>query len=384
MGINPPSVKPMAQIRSFVPDDIPEVAKLHERVMRGANKPSSPAKQSYWENIFFHNPWTDEYFPSLVYEDSQGQVVGFLGIIPRRMRRKGLPIQVAICNHFFVEPRCRGLVGVRLMSRFLSGPQDLSIAEANSISRKVWEGRGGKAISLYSINWKTPLRPSEYALCRLARGNFSTLLNAASRPFCNLADTLLRRIRSSPFYQAQPDGSVEELDTATLALCLEETLATYSLRPVYTEKSLDWLLDVLSQKQDQGTLRKVLVRNKNDEIAGWFLYYVKPGAIGEVVQIGSRSDSMPEVLDHLLHDAWQHGVVGLSGRIEPRFLPEFSRKTVFLYCGSTQIVAHSRDPDLLNDIYRGDAYLTRLESEWWIPFGTDSPEQSVHAQTSSI
>ena len=71
----------MSAIRPFVKEDIPQVAELHERVMRDVDRPASQEKQSYWEKIFFHNPWYDEELPSLVYESRQGNIVGFLGVI---------------------------------------------------------------------------------------------------------------------------------------------------------------------------------------------------------------------------------------------------------------------------------------------------------------
>src|SRR5213593_3948352 len=133
----------MGTIRKFVPEDVPAMVDLFERVMRGGDRSETQALSAYFDLVFFRNPWNDAPLSSLVYED-RGGVTGFLGVIPRRMSLEGRPVLVAISNHFMVDPAARqSLAGVQLMKTFLSGPQDLSLAEGNDLSRKLWEAVGG-------------------------------------------------------------------------------------------------------------------------------------------------------------------------------------------------------------------------------------------------
>ena len=75
------------------------------------------------------------------------------------------------------------------------------------------------------------------------------------------------------------------------------------LLPEYDRTSLDWLLKFVGDRKAFGDLRKAVVRDKDRKPIGWYIYYVSPGAVGEVVQIGCESSSVEKVLDNLFFDA---------------------------------------------------------------------------------
>src|SRR5439155_8853483 len=144
------------------------------------------AYRTYFTDIFLSHPWYDAALPSLVYEHDDGRVLGFLGVVPRRMWLGDRPVRAAVGSQFIVEPSRRStLAAVKLLKAFLSGPQDLPIAdEANDVSRKLWERLGGAAALLYSMYWLRPLRPSRFVMHRLGRRGVSTAVARASTPFC--------------------------------------------------------------------------------------------------------------------------------------------------------------------------------------------------------
>src|SRR5262249_15679319 len=152
---------------------------------------------AYFEEMFFHHPWikegTEEEIPSLVYETGDGDIIGFIGIIPRRMVLHGRPIVAATSMHFMVEPGSRStLAGVQLLKTFFSGPQDLSLTDsAGAVARKIWEGLGGDTALAYSINWTRLLRPSRYVLRLLARKNrLLRVLAWLLSPLCPIVDAM--------------------------------------------------------------------------------------------------------------------------------------------------------------------------------------------------
>src|SRR5262249_23439543 len=167
----------MISIRKFTEKDIPFVAALYQKANLasdpGLPKPSLQNIGEGFNELFLRNPWRDENLSSLVCEDRSGAVVGFLGISPRRMAIKGRPILAAVSSHLMVEPGRRlGLAGVRLLQQFLSGPQELSIADQSTeIGRKVWDGIGGRTSHIHSLEWVKVLRPSAHALS-VAAGKF--------------------------------------------------------------------------------------------------------------------------------------------------------------------------------------------------------------------
>jgi len=58
-----------------------------------------------------------------------------------------------------------------------------------------------------------------------------------------------------------------------------------------------------------------------------------------------------------------------GGQVDPAFFHALSKKDcLFHHDGGSWMLVHSRHPELLHAIHRGDAFLTRLEGEWWISF----------------
>ncbi|MBI4638153.1 MAG: GNAT family N-acetyltransferase [Candidatus Rokubacteria bacterium] len=359
-------------MRRFVEDDVPQVADLHRRVFRTAAPTTAgwmEAYRQYFSEVFLNNPPGDGALTSLVCEEGPGKIVGFLGLMPRRMVFDGRPVLMAVCSQFAVDPGSRGQAGLRMLKRCLEGPQDLSITdEAGDSTRKIWEWCGGATALPYSIDWIRPLRPARLAVTVLARRKALAPLARASVPVAWVVDALATGLAGSPFRLSPPRGSREDLDEAMLFARLPEFAADRSLRPDYDDRSVKWLLERAAELKGHGRLRKVLVRDEEREIAGWYLYHVDRDGLGEVVQIAARAHAVHRVLDHLWEDAARQGAIALSGRLEPAFAQELSERCCLFYRRGRWTLIHSKKPELLHAIQRGDAFLTRLEGEWCLRF----------------
>lgn len=354
-------------VRPLRREDIPHVAELYERVFGRRGRPSPRTFESYLLEIFFRHPWYDDALPSLVYE-RHGRIIGCLGVMPRRMLFHGRSVQAAITHHFMVEPGSRStLAGLQLAQAFLSGPQELSLAEGSDPSRKIWEGCGGATSLLYSLHWTRPLRPARYAVSFLKRRGLSNAFASILTPICALLDAVARRAPLKPFRLSMPSVSGEALDVGTLRACLAEYSLGRSLQPAYDERSLRWLMELLDQKKGRGTFQKVAVRNGAREIIGWYLYYLNPGGVSDVVHMAARPQAVHLVLDHLFYHAWRGGAAAVSGQFDPAFFHALSNQyCLFHHCNGAWMLVHAKDATLLQAIDRGDAWLTRLEGEWWI------------------
>lgn len=193
----------MTSIRPFIEEDIPQVADLNWRHLRGRDESSPPLLRHYFKRLFFQNPWSDEDLPSLVAEDGKGIIVGFLGSVPRLMSHRGKAIRVAFASNFVVDPDSRcSLVGAQLLRRFVAGPQELSMGDSgNDISREMFVSLGGTTVPLYSIHWSRILKPSQYSLCALSWFKKSALTNSVSvgiRSFCRLLDMVAGAVPLNP------------------------------------------------------------------------------------------------------------------------------------------------------------------------------------------
>lgn len=329
---------------------------------------SGAALQAYFEEIFCRHPWRQSDLPSLVYQEEGGQIVGCLGVMPRRMSLNGREIQAAITHHFMVGPGSRStLAALELARMFLAGQQDLSVAEGGSVSQKIVERFGGATSCLHSIRWTRPLRPGRYFLSVLQRRGLSTALGWMLVPWGYAADTLAPLILPKSFVLSAPRLAGEELEPQMFLSCLSELTRHRSLRPEYDARSLQWLVDLLAKRSDRGTLQKVVLRCASGEIVGWYLYYLKPRAVSEVVQLAAKQGEMGKVLEHLFFHAWRGKAVAVSGQLDPEALHIFSEKGCVLHHdGSSWVLIHAKQPAALEAIHRGDAFFTRLEGEWSI------------------
>ncbi len=326
---------------------------------------SSAALPAYFEEIFFHNPWYDEAIPSLVYQERDGKIIGFLGVVPRQMLFLDQPVRVAVSFHFMVEPESRSsMAGVKLLRAFFAGPQDLSLTDgAGQVGRRIWEGVGGSTAWAHSLLWTRILRPAQYAVHLLGRRKaFSPFAHALS-PVGYLTDAAARRMLPRYFPGAPPQCSEENLDVETLLRYLPQFSKSVALRPVYDEHSLQWLLKQAEQMKLFGDFKMALVRDSGREALGWFMYYLKHGGMATVFHLAARKGAINEILDSLFNHAWGRGASTITGRLYPRYMQELSDKRCYFHRDGGWVLVHSNNDKLLEAIQRGDSFLTGLEGE---------------------
>jgi hypothetical protein len=336
--------------------------------------------QAHFSKVLLHNPWYDNSVPSLLYE-KEGKVLGFIGVVARPMLVGAKVVRVAASNHFMVDPCARcGMAGVELLSNLFAGAQDLTIAEAGDDSRRLWEALGGRTSFGRSLFWTRILRIGAYTLHRFSREN--SPLAWIGRPISGVIDNIAARVGHGPLRQL-PQVPEKELSEKDLLTCLSQYPSSASLRPIYDDHSLRWLLTVLDQKKMIGGLRKVAVHD-NRQMIGWYVYYLSPGAVSTVLQIQAVPDRFDQVFRHLCYHAWRQGSIALTGRLEPRFTKELSRNHCFLHWRSWMLV-HSRNPAMLSAFESGNAVFTALEGEWWISIEGEQPDDPARqrAATSS-
>ena len=358
----------MATLRIFAEDDVPAVAALFGRAYPEHRWASQSACESYIREMLFNNPWRDPELPSWVTEE-HGRITGVYGVMPRPMLLCGRPIRVAVTCLFMVDPDQRnGLTALQLGRACLSGPQDLTLADgAHDLSRRLWIGIGGTAPLLYSLHWTRPLRPARYLLSLLEEHSALPFpLTLAARPLGALIDVLAARLRPNRFYREEGEVTEDALDSATMLAHLPEVFDDNALQPVYDARTLAWLLEQAARKTRLGPLRARAVLDGERRLIGWYLYYVRAGGVGEVLQIAARNGSFDRVLRRLLADAWRHGAAALRGRLDPRYVQELSVRHCWLRREGTWTLVHSRHADIIAAIQQGDAFLSRLEGEWWL------------------
>ena len=349
----------MSAIRPLEPEDIPAVAALYERVMRSGTHTAEPAIKDFFRDTVLMQPWADPEIPSLVYDDPDAGILGFLGSHVRRLVFDGRPVRVGCSGQLVADPdAAKPGVGALLMRAHMRGGQDVSTTDgATPTVRAMWERLGGVTLPLASIGWTRVLRPARFAGAIAGRRRGREPRRSAA-VLDALAGPLTRRALRPP----EPEGSTESL-TSELLLELVE-LGSWRLRPAYDREYLDWLFALMGAVPGRGELRRLAVRDGHGNPLGWAVYYRARGGISQVQQIAALGDP-GQVIDHVLWDASQGGSAAVQGRLEPALVPPLlDRRCVFRR--TEWALARTDDAELLGAITAGDPLLTRMDGEWWM------------------
>lgn len=361
----------MGEIRRFEESHIPEVAALELKTFHDSTAQPSDRLLRYFQEIFFENPWRDDELPSLVYIHNN-RIVGFLGVIPRRMQFRKAPIRMAVISQLMTDrDRHRGFAGLEMMKRSLAGPQDLSYTDGGTEDAyTIWTAAGGRVLPLYGLRWKRILKPGRYFRNALGRSQNRALRSAGSAlaPICSLADAAIAR---SPYRAFQPPSSklrAAGVEPDELFDCIQEIGWREEMSPAYDRDSFRWLVAQAATATAHGDLRAVVLRDEKENFGGWFVYYLKRGGTSTVLQLGSRPRAINDVLLALFRDARERGAAALTGQAIPKHFLAFERRYCDFYYPCNGVIMHSRNPEIANCLLRGDADLSFLDGEWWTRF----------------
>jgi hypothetical protein len=346
-------------IRPFERGDLDAVARLFEQVARSGAGSPPPGLAGEFERTVLDHPWADPELPSLVYEDGDSGVVGFLGSHPRRLRLGDRELRLGCSGQLVARPDFqRGGVGGLLLRRYLAGPQDLTITDgATDAVRAMWEGLGGRVNGLASVGWTRVFRPAGLAtaMLRRRRGGAARAASAARLP-----DLAAGRLAPGT-----PTASSERLEAGGLLEGLDRLARRFPLRPAYDEPFLGWLFRELEAVRSRGELVRRLVRTDDGRPAGWYVAYVPVGGVAQALQVAAPPAHAGMVLDELFHRAAAGGAVAVQGRLEPH-LHEAVRERRCVLRRTEWALVHGDDAEALGAIAYGRALLTRMEGEWWM------------------
>lgn len=357
----------MDKIRSFTRDDVPAVASLFQKIFRRDPDQVPESLKTYLAHLYFENPWYDGTLSSLVYEEN-GYIGGFVGALPFPFLVSGTRIMAVVAGNLMMDAGLRNpFAAVRMLKQLFAGPQDATLTDtATDKARKIWEGLGSATIPTYSLQWLRILRPSQFMVSTwMGRNTGLSPLGFLARPISTGLDWVTGQIPKSPLRLKKSELNGRELGPETLLEGIREFSRKQRLIPDYSIQSLRWLLAEASQKQEYGALRRVALFDKAGTLAGWYMYYPNPGKTGQVLQCVGRPSTISEVLAHLFDDALQRGSLALIGRFEPKMAKELSEKLCIIVQRGSYVQAISRHPLVMEALYAGDAFFTRMEGEWW-------------------
>jgi hypothetical protein len=356
----------MSGIRPCTREDLPQVAILYEQVMRSGAGAPPPGLVPFFERALFDHPWADPELPSLVYEHD-GAIAAFLGSHVRRMTFDGARIRVACSGQFVSSPAMqkRG-AGALLLRKYLAGPQELTITDGPSDAvGHMWARLKGQRVWLNSLSFTRVFRPwSASAVLQGMRDNAAW--QAANRIIGGPADALLARAARGYLKAPEPDTRSEELTAPRLLELLPGMVRQQTLYPAYDEAFVDWLFAELARVSSRGALVKRVVSSASGGPLGWYVAYLPPGGIAQVMQVVAAADDVEAVVRHLLHHAQGAGVAAIQGRLEPHLFEAVLKLGCKLRRTHPALIHSNTHPAVVSAVFEGRALLTRMDGEWWM------------------
>lgn len=358
------------RIRALRPDDLAQVADLYQRVVR-AGGTTPPGLTGYFARTFLDHPWADPAVPSLVHESDDGAITGFLGSHVRRMRFEDTPIRIGCSGQLVADPGARRGIGALLLRHYLAGPQELTITDgATDAVRRMWERLGGSTGHLRSLNWTRVFKPGRLAGGALAaRAGRRDGTQRPGLPLLSVLDLLAGwAARGAPQRShptARPETHAEPLEPSALVMHLPAVAGQLLLVPDYDEAFATWLFAEMAAVRSRGELVRCLVRDTQGRVLGWYVSYLQPGGVSQVLQVAAAERDVGAVLDHLFSHARERGVAALQGRVEPLLFEALATRRCLLHHTERALI-HTFDLRLGNTLLSGRAMLTRMDGEWWM------------------
>jgi hypothetical protein len=361
----------VGDIRACAREDIPAVARIFQNAFRNQDVPAPRSLELCLQELLFDHPWHDPELPSRVFVTPEGQVGGFIGVVPLHMSFRGRKLRAAVPTSLSVgEPGKYPLAGARLLRSFLGGPQDLSIAEpVNAVSQNLLLRLGAQSVASESMEWLRVLRPAGTALAMLG-DRWGTRF---ATPLFRIADRAAQRVMPHAFkVELSPSSFAHDADVSDEALLdvLPALAEGYALRPDWDLPAFKFVLRHAGENSARGTLYRRLVYDRNMKPLGCYVYHGRKGRVAFVLQVIAREGGHGPVLDSLIAHAAGIGSVALKGRTERRLLDPLLQRGAFFFRRHSAMV-HSRDPELVEAVRGGKAMTSGLAAESWMRLCAD-------------
>jgi hypothetical protein len=359
----------MSLIRPFEAGDIDRVAALYNGTFAGSAAKASTGLAQSLKEFYLEGPSADPDIPSLVHVGDGGAISGFVGVNVVPMAFNSRQMKAAFCGALMVEdPKRDPLAGARLLKRFLSGRQDMSISEtANKTSLEMSKALKGIAFPGYSLEWMRAFTPASFACDVVFR---HSPLRKVALPVAQGIDRLVRWSGLDRGLAVERSGvgksalALRAVDANGFAEAVEFLTTHYPLRPCWSSDDHGHVVSQAFDKPRYGEPVAMVASKGEGHVVGAFLYHLPPRGVGRVFQVLALPGMESRAIDCMFADAARRGAAGLRGRTQPAILNGLlGKKAMFANASST--VVFSCDEDILDCFRGGRAFVNGIAGESW-------------------
>jgi hypothetical protein len=322
--------------------------------------------------ILVEHPDSADRTASLVFERSDGDIGGLLGLVPIPMLFDGRPISTAALSTWMVEDRARDPeAGALLLRAHLKRGLDAAIADTvNRISLDFQMQLNMKFAVANSLQWVRPLSYAGYAAATAARRaglhGVDRLTSAAARSE-SWALRMFGRNGEEPQGCESRACTREEFASAWI-----ELIGNRRLRPDWSAGRVDWLLQQADRRPSLGPLHYRLMFDYRNDLSGCAAYHIGPGRRGVALSVVARSSHEEDVLRAMFADAREKGCVVVCGPADPQLMEGFARIPGVFHRHTCSTLVKTGNPDLAQAMLAGEGVLGGLVGDAWTPLATEN------------
>jgi hypothetical protein len=356
----------VTDVRPLERDDIPRIASLRQRIFEQSRHAATTSLEDYYRTTFLEHPWATPSVSSLVLH-GENDVLGFIGVLPRPLQLGSERLVSITTTEFMVAPEARGVAGLALMRKAFESPHDIAFSDrCNEQARGMYEAVGGQLSPWHCMYWMVSLDGGRTTFeDRRRRGLMRGVPSRALRRVARIVDRVDARLGARPFAEAPSGTQDQPLALDTVINLVPKVAGPNTAVPVYDAGTLRWLLErTMVRRTDSRLISAQVLRG--DVIVGWFIYVLRPDGEANVVQLAATRGNDRAVFEHLLYHATTNGVTALEGRGDKKFASSVSELGLPMTLGQPWTVVRSKRPELLIQFLNGNAFFSRLESEWWL------------------
>jgi hypothetical protein len=351
--------------RALTRADIPAVASMFGRVFRDSAGERALALGRDLEQVFLAHPYYEPATGSLVMERHDGQLGGFLGIIPIPVVFDGASLRGSVMSTWMIrDPSQDRGAGVALIRAHLGRPGALSFVDtANSRSLSFARSLDMTVLTSHSLQWAKPLNYSGYLMLRAA-GSIG-LNGAALARWIQRPEALSRARPNAP-------SASRAVTPETFAEHFLRFARESRLRPDWTPEAIVWMLSVATRGGALGALKLREVFDEKGAVVGCHAFHATPGGRAVALQWLALETHEARVLKDFIAQARAESCVIAGGPSDPRLLRAlFGLPNVF-YRHTCATAVNSRMPEITAALLAGQGLIGGLMGDRWTPLSTET------------